>query len=527
MLTQLFALTLVGMALPVAAVAQTTTMDTLRHRPSISTRGGIALDSTSVRRPWQWDGSFWIGAERHPIVLRQDGVPTEPALTVRVPGQMVFGVNLGRWVRLGVGLPFALYQEGVDPVTGVPLPKGGVGDLRLVPQVMLLDPDRRPLGLSILVPVTFPTGRSQAWLSETTPTIEPRLVAEARIRRHPVARFALTGQGGFHARPATRFIDYDSSWEVTAGLGLRWEPLDTLALGTELVGAFGRGAAARQGEWTAFLRLRFTGTVALGFVAGGSVGIGHGVGTPEGRVFLALRGIVSLPEPGQRPRSGGGVERGLAEGDQGKSATAIDPKAPVGPLVRLAGGAGGDAADPSSGGIVAAQANLAVSRPPLVALRSEGPPIPRRGPAWDAPLVTLAASKAIAVNALFHTGSAAIREDARALLTDVVAWVGGHGQGVVVEIDGYADARGSPRYNQDLSRLRAESVRDALISYGLDEAQVALKGHGEGAAVVRAGVGDDDMMQSDRRVELRIRVGAKAGVGTRAAGEHGGGPSTH
>jgi len=52
-----------------------------------------------------------------------------------------------------------------------------------------------------------------------------------------------------------------------------------------------------------------------------------------------------------------------------------------------------------------------------------------------------------------------------------------------VEVQGHTDSVGSDAYNQRLSQSRAESVRDRLITQGVDAAQLAAKGYGEAQPV--------------------------------------------
>jgi len=48
-----------------------------------------------------------------------------------------------------------------------------------------------------------------------------------------------------------------------------------------------------------------------------------------------------------------------------------------------------------------------------------------------------------------------------------------------VLIKGYADTSGSSDYNMSLSRRRAESVKDALITLGVDQQRISAEAQGE------------------------------------------------
>lgn len=48
-----------------------------------------------------------------------------------------------------------------------------------------------------------------------------------------------------------------------------------------------------------------------------------------------------------------------------------------------------------------------------------------------------------------------------------------------LEIYGHTDSQGSFAYNMKLSKMRAQSVKDALIQYGIPEYTVDVKARGE------------------------------------------------
>jgi OmpA-OmpF porin, OOP family len=71
-----------------------------------------------------------------------------------------------------------------------------------------------------------------------------------------------------------------------------------------------------------------------------------------------------------------------------------------------------------------------------------------------------------------------------------------------IEIAGYADTRGSERYNMALSQRRADAVRGYLVQAGVNTANLTVRGYGKSQSVA------SDMtaanLAENRRVELRI-----------------------
>lgn len=73
---------------------------------------------------------------------------------------------------------------------------------------------------------------------------------------------------------------------------------------------------------------------------------------------------------------------------------------------------------------------------------------------------------------------------------------------VKVEIQGHTDSAGSDTYNQSLSEKRAKSVKDYLISKGIDAARVSSRGLGESKPI--ASNDTPEGMAKNRRIEVKI-----------------------
>jgi outer membrane protein OmpA-like peptidoglycan-associated protein len=71
-----------------------------------------------------------------------------------------------------------------------------------------------------------------------------------------------------------------------------------------------------------------------------------------------------------------------------------------------------------------------------------------------------------------------------------------------VEIDGYTDSVGPDAYNEQLSQRRADAVKAALVSRGIDPSRVNTQGYGKAYPV--ASNSDSGGRQLNRRVEVVI-----------------------
>jgi outer membrane protein OmpA-like peptidoglycan-associated protein len=102
---------------------------------------------------------------------------------------------------------------------------------------------------------------------------------------------------------------------------------------------------------------------------------------------------------------------------------------------------------------------------------------------------------------LFDTAQATLKAGADRTLDRLASFMMEYPQRQVA-IEGHTDSRGSDEYNRDLSRRRADSVRDALVERGVESQRIRAVGLGEAYPV--ASNDTPAGMQQNRRVEIVI-----------------------
>ena len=75
-----------------------------------------------------------------------------------------------------------------------------------------------------------------------------------------------------------------------------------------------------------------------------------------------------------------------------------------------------------------------------------------------------------------------------------------------VRLDAYADERGLPSYNLQLSKARARTVHKELIRAGLPSPRILQHAHGEDLAAEGCGDVDVDKFVFDRRVDIQFTL---------------------
>ena len=107
-------------------------------------------------------------------------------------------------------------------------------------------------------------------------------------------------------------------------------------------------------------------------------------------------------------------------------------------------------------------------------------------------------------NILFESGNNKIRNDAEQNLKELAASIRKRYNGGDLRIYGYTDSVGSKDYNKDLAQLRAEAVRNWLVSKaGIDADKISINAIGEGSPVATNATAAG--RQENRRVEVVAR----------------------
>lgn len=111
---------------------------------------------------------------------------------------------------------------------------------------------------------------------------------------------------------------------------------------------------------------------------------------------------------------------------------------------------------------------------------------------------------------LFETDEADLKNSSSTGITKVAEFLNNYPERKIV-IEGHTDSTGSADYNQELSLSRAESVKDALVSYGVDSSRIETDGFGQDRPVAS---NDTDFGRTqNRRVEIVILDGPERQAG--------------
>ena len=118
------------------------------------------------------------------------------------------------------------------------------------------------------------------------------------------------------------------------------------------------------------------------------------------------------------------------------------------------------------------------------------------------PIATPAPAPARSYLVFFDWDKASLNARAKSIVKEA-ADNSTHVQVTQIEVNGYTDTSGTPRYNQSLSMKRAEAVAAELVRDGVAQNVINIQGFGETHLLVSTGAGVRE--PQNRRVEIIIR----------------------
>ena len=470
---------LAAVALASGARAQTvsTSFTVDRFQPGAGAFDVLGVSSPETAHDLDWHASAFADYARDPLRLIPVGPvdPTAPSQVrllrnqsmLHLGGSVGFGDNL----EIGAVLPIALAQgSGSAPMLGGGLQNGvassGFGDLRLLPKIRLFSFGGVVLGASL--PLSLPTGRSDAFLSQGSITATPTALFELQ-RGLPVR---LVANAGVILRSGKQLTNLDVGNALAYGLAgelpfaVRSQNLAAMATLQGEANFSKGGSVERPMELMA--AMRWTPLAGLDLVAGGGPGLTNGYGTPRYRMFFSFAFTPAVLPSRHR----------LAPPPVLMPAMDVPPV-----LVKL------DSptiilSDPQQSPVVLVASDLIAEEPELAKLDTDSGKIDLLAPVQ------------------FKHDSDVLLNESRGVLDSAVTVLQAHPEISRIRIEGHTDNQGKPAYNKVLSQRRATSVLRYLVRHGIAAKRLEARGFGEEHPV--ASNATEQGRAINRRVELLI-----------------------
>lgn len=468
---------LVGVCRP--SLAQTT-LDAERFKPAVTEGAFVNAEGTTMRpRADPWALGLVANYSRNTLVtVDGNGNLAQRFISGRLGFDALVSVTLAKPFSLGLDLPFFLAQTGDASPSFA-----GLGDLRLVPKLRFIG-GVDGFGLGLVAELRLPTHTGDYAGGARNVVFAPRLLADYRAR----GGLRLGMNVGALLRETTTFYNVVAGSEFTYAIaaGYRFGGWNgKLELGAEANGAVGLLAARVEEtplEVFPYGKVRPNDQWEIMF--GPGIGVVPGYGVPILRAFVGLRYTPTFNDPDHDGFSGS------------------DDMCPDQPETRNGfednDGCPDEEPDDDHDGVPNSQDQCPNEKETINGIQDDDG-CPDGGPAM---VIRQGGEIRILENVRFHSGSTVIEPQSYSVLNQVALTLKANPDIKRLRVEGHTDAQGSKEVNRQLSRARAQAVREYLIGRGIRPARLTVAGFGSDKPLVRE---DNDAGRSvNRRVEFHV-----------------------
>lgn len=463
-------------ALPAAAQ-----VDIERFKPAATYDGFVNAETSSTRDEGdRWSFGAYLNYQRNSlIILNEDGEVVGAFVDGRAGLDLTAAATIVGPLSIGLALPVYGIQTGdFDPSFG------GLGDLRVVPKVRILD-NRDGIGLAFAVEMRAPTHTGDFSGGQRGFIAHPKAIVDHLFDSG--LRFGVNL--GALLKQSDTFGNVNSASEFTyaAALGYRLGGrLGKTELGVEGVGGVGLAESQRE---EVPLEVFFYGKHDLShewqILGGPSLGILRGFGVPTARGFVGVRYA-----PTNNDSDGDGVSDAQdkcpavpedIDGDHDSDGCPEEDK------------------DTDQDGVPDKHDDCPSAKESINGIDDED-----GCPDTGDPRVIYEEGELMILDAVeFEHGSSRVSSKSDSLLSQVALMIKANPQIKKVRVEGHTDSSGPSDVNQRLSENRAESVKNYLIRKGVAPSRLESKGYGEDRPKLK---GDDPKANAkNRRVEFIVK----------------------
>ncbi|MBN2197171.1 MAG: OmpA family protein [Polyangiaceae bacterium] len=455
-------------------------VDAERFKPAVTADGWVNAEGSGVRPtadPLEF-GLFLNYAHNPLVVADGDGDLDERIVGGRVGFDLGGSVTLAKPFAIGLDLPFFLGQHGdYDPSSA------GLGDLRLVPKLRLLD-DRKTIGLALAAEVRLPTHAGDFSGGDGPIVFVPRAILDHRFRKG----IRIGANFGAAIREDTDYFNVSAGSELAyaAAIGYRIGGRDgKVELGAELNGGIGLTDSANEElPLEGFFFVRGLLGHEWELMGGPGIGLVPGYGVPTWRAFLGLR---------WRPTRHDRDHDGISDRDDGCPGEAedqdhfedLDGCPEVGP-------------DHDRDGVPDYEDKCPDAKETINSVEDDDG-CPDSG---DPRVIYEDGEFKILDNVRFEHNSSVLEEDSKKTLDQVAMILKAHPEFTEVRVEGHTDDTGPDDVNQRISSQRAQVVRAYLINQGVESNRLIAEGYGSSRPKVKGR--SNDARATNRRVDFVV-----------------------
>jgi outer membrane protein OmpA-like peptidoglycan-associated protein len=456
-------------------------VDAERFKPAVTVDGWVNAEGSGTRSsddPWEF-GLFLNYAHNPLVVVDGDGDVTRQFVAGRMGIDVLASVSLADPFAIGIDVPIFVLQHGDDDPSFA-----GLGDVRVVPKLRLLDDRTDGIGLALIGEVRAPTHTGDFSGGARNVTFVPKAVLDHRFRNG----IRLGFNAGAVIREGTTFANVRAGSELAyaAALGYRiGGAYGRTELGVELNG--GAGLVQTDDEelpLEALAFVRHEPAQDWEIIGGPGIGVVPGYGVPTFRVFAGVR---------FHPTAHDADGDGISDADDQCPTDAEDRDGDM-------DGDGCPEEDPDTDhdGVPDYSDECPDAKETINGVEDEDG-CPDSGSAR----VVYEDGKFVVLDKIqFEHGSADIKAESHSVLDQMALTIKANPQFKRVRVEGHTDDTGPREINMQLSERRARSVRQYLIGRGVSARRLSAEGFGPDRPL--ADGRSDAARAKNRRVEFVV-----------------------
>ncbi len=274
---------------PVSFNAQT-------FRPAIGPGNVFTVEGTLLPRRLFPLGGVVFDYANQPLrlVLNSTGAAYATPVPFMLTAHVMPGFGITSWASVALDVPIVLYQgfDNRTPTGDVPNSPSaaGVGDLRLVTKIRILNNENGGIGLAAVPQFILPTGSDTAFRGDGTFGVEPRLAVDYRFKNGTFVALNLS----YYLRTYNRQVDFGLvrvSDQVRYGVGTGINLVKGLGVAAEINGAVGLSkfdGGPLYAPLEGFAGVRYAHSSGIEAGIGGGTAFVSAVGTPNFRLFASI-----------------------------------------------------------------------------------------------------------------------------------------------------------------------------------------------------------------------------------------------
>ncbi len=169
--------------LPVVCAANPKNVEVENFRPAMDARSFVTVERSKILGTLEPMVGLYLNYAFNPLHQKIDGKETT-LIDSYGAANLMLAMGLAHWVQFGIDMPIVIVRGDSDGVgDGMELAGEGLGDMRLMAKLRILDRDLYHVGVSVMPVLQLPTGSDGAFATSDQVIFHPKLIVDWQYKR--------------------------------------------------------------------------------------------------------------------------------------------------------------------------------------------------------------------------------------------------------------------------------------------------------------------------------------------------------